>query len=225
MLPSDSWAAAGPPWRACVEALSLCVCCTQSGWWAQSGAVSEWARPVSFGWCSGAWTPAPAWTHGVEVAWHAPGPSVFDACLTPSIQRKVKTSEQGMRNKDSSCFWSWSYLLKQWFRRCSPLLPGPAPHCAEPQEYAVWTCGTLAPGTDAACVEGLPPLLPGSAASFPSALTATLAFLSLVWIDSHLVPDQGICGRDVSVMCTNPHLHKLYKHGLQPFYIYLVLNT
>lgn len=90
VLPSGSWAAGGLPWRACVEALSPGVCCTQSGWWAQSGAVSEWAPPVSSGWCSGAWTPALAWTHGVEVAWHVPGPSVSAACLTPS-KHKQKT--------------------------------------------------------------------------------------------------------------------------------------
>lgn len=84
LVPSGSWAAAGPPWRAYASAPARGACCTPAGWWARSGAGAGSAHSASSGWYWDGGTPAPAWTRADAAAWHAPGPSVSAFCLTPN---------------------------------------------------------------------------------------------------------------------------------------------
>lgn len=84
LVPSSSWAAVGPPWRACAAAPAPGACCIPAGWWARSGAGAGSARSASSGWCWDGGTPAPAWTRAGAAAWHAPGPSVSAFCLAPN---------------------------------------------------------------------------------------------------------------------------------------------
>lgn len=83
-VPSGSWAAAGPPWRAYASAPAPGACCTPAGWWARSGAGVGSAHSASSGWCWDGGTPAPAWTRADAAAWRAPGPSGSAFCLTPN---------------------------------------------------------------------------------------------------------------------------------------------
>lgn len=87
-VPSGSWAAAAPPWRAYASAPAPGACCTPAGWWARSGAGAGSAHSASSGWCWDGGTPAPAWTRADAAAWRAPGPSGSAFCLTPKGQQR-----------------------------------------------------------------------------------------------------------------------------------------
>lgn len=84
LVPSGSWAAAGPPWRAYASAPAPGACCIPAGWWARSGAGVGSAHSASSGWYWDGGTPAPAWTRADAAAWRAPGPSVSAFCLIPN---------------------------------------------------------------------------------------------------------------------------------------------